>query len=80
MGRNSHHELGNLQMSTSFHVKWHSTPKLTNEHKFPCENGESHGRSSLVGYSPRGRKEWDMTERLHFHFPSVRRFSVYQCQ
>ena len=21
MGRNSHHELGNLQMSTSFHVK-----------------------------------------------------------
>ena len=30
--------------------------------------GESHGRRSLVGYSPRGRKESDMTERLHFHF------------
>ena len=29
------------------------------------------GRSlwrSLVGYSPSGRKESDMTERLHFHF------------
>ena len=27
-----------------------------------------HGRSSLVGYSPWGRKESDMAERLHFHF------------
>ena len=26
--------------------------------------GESHGQRSLVGYSPRGRKELDMTERL----------------
>ena len=32
--------------------------------------GESHGRRSLVGYSPRGRKESDTTERLHFHFTS----------
>ena len=24
--------------------------------------GESHGRRSLVGYSPRGHKEWDMAE------------------
>ena len=31
--------------------------------------GKSHGQRSLVGYSPRGRKELDMTERLHFHFP-----------
>ena len=30
--------------------------------------GESHGRRSLVGYSPRGRKESDTTEQLHFHF------------
>ena len=30
--------------------------------------GESHGRRSLVGYSPRGHKESDTTERLHFHF------------
>ena len=26
--------------------------------------GESHGQRSLVGYSPRGRKQLDMTERL----------------
>ena len=25
-------------------------------------------RGSLVGYSPRGCKEWDTTEELHFHF------------
>ena len=28
--------------------------------------GESHGQRSLVGYSPRGRKESDTTWRLHF--------------
>ena len=30
--------------------------------------GKSHGRKSLVGCSPWGREESDMTERLHFHF------------
>ena len=30
--------------------------------------GNSHGRRSLVGYSPWGHKESDTTERLHFHF------------
>ena len=30
--------------------------------------GKSHGQRSLVGCSPRGHKEWDTTERLHFHF------------
>ena len=31
-------------------------------------SGESHGQRSLVGYSPRGRKESDTTERLtHTH-------------
>ena len=29
---------------------------------------KSHGRRSLVGCSPWGRKELDTTERLHFHF------------
>ena len=29
--------------------------------------GESHGRGSLVDYSPRGRKESNTTERLHLH-------------
>ena len=28
--------------------------------------GESHGQRSLADYSPQGRKESDMTERLHF--------------
>ena len=30
--------------------------------------GESHGGRSLIGYSPRGRKESDTTEQLHFIF------------
>ena len=30
--------------------------------------GKSHGRRSLVGYSPWGLKESDTTECLHFHF------------
>ena len=30
--------------------------------------GKSHGRRSMVGCSPWGRKELDMTERLHFDF------------
>ena len=40
--------------------KWQPTPVFL--------PGESHGQRSLVGYSPWGRKESDMTERLHFHF------------
>ena len=40
--------------------QWHPTPVLL--------PGESHGRRSLVGCSPWGRKESDATERLHFHF------------
>ena len=39
--------------------QWHPTPGLL--------PGKSHGWRSLVGYSPRGRKESDTTERLHFH-------------
>ena len=33
--------------------------------------GKSHGRRSLVGYSPWGRKESDVTEQLHFTFTHV---------
>ena len=40
--------------------EWQPTPVLL--------PGESHGRRSLVGYNPWGRKESDTTERLHFHF------------
>ena len=34
--------------------------------------GKPHGRRNLVGYSPRGPKALDMTERLHFHFFTFR--------
>ena len=40
--------------------KWQPTPVLL--------PGKSHGRRSLVGYSPWGCEELDMTEQLHFHF------------
>ena len=40
--------------------QWHPTPVLL--------PGKSHGQRSLVGCSPWGHKELDMTERLHFHF------------
>ena len=40
--------------------QWHPTPVLL--------PGKSHGWRSLVGCSPWGREELDMTERLHFHF------------
>ena len=40
--------------------QWNPTPVLL--------PGKSHGRSSLVGFSPWGCEESDMTERLHFHF------------
>jgi len=40
--------------------KWQPTPAFL--------PGESHGWKSLVGYSPRGCKELDTTERLHFYF------------
>ena len=41
--------------------KWQPTPVLL--------PGNSHGRRSLVGYSPRGRKELDTTEQLHSLIP-----------
>ena len=40
--------------------QWHPTPVLL--------PGKSHGRKSLVGCSPWGRKELDTTEQLPFHF------------
>ena len=40
--------------------KWQPTPVFL--------PGKCHGRRSLAGYSPWGRKESDMTEQLHFHF------------
>ena len=43
--------------------QWHPTPVLL--------PGKSHGWRSLVGCSPWGREESDMTERLHFHFHAL---------
>ena len=40
--------------------KWQPPPGLS--------PGDPHGQRSLVGYSPWGRKEADMTERLHSVF------------
>ena len=40
--------------------QWHPTPVLL--------PGKSHGRRSLVGCSPWGRSELDVTEWLPFHF------------
>ena len=40
--------------------QWHPTPVFL--------PGKSHGRRSLVGCSPWGRKESYTTERLHLHF------------
>ena len=45
--------------SACWRRQWHLTPVLL--------PGKAHGRRSLVGCSPWGRKESDMTERLHFH-------------
>ena len=38
--------------------KWQPTPVLS--------PGKSHGRRSLAGYNPWGRKESDTTEQFHF--------------
>ena len=48
-----HHSFGRRR-------QWHPTLVLL--------PGKSHGQRSLVGCSPWGREESDMTERLHFHF------------
>ena len=37
--------------------------------------GKFHGQRSLVGYSPWGHKESDMTERLHFTSMALLPFS-----
>ena len=51
---NLHHSRGGQRR------QWHPTPVLL--------PGKSHGRRGLVGYSPWGCEELDMTEWLHFHF------------
>ena len=43
--------------------KWQPTPVFL--------PGESHGRRSLVGYGPRGRRESDTTKRLHLTYLQI---------
>ena len=58
--------------------QWHPTPVLL--------PGKSHGPRSLVGCSPWGHEESDMTERLYFHFSfseekeMATHFSVLPCR
>ena len=54
-------DLGSIPGSGRFpwRRKWQPTPVFLPE--------ESHGRRSLAGYSPWGRKELDTTERLHLY-------------
>ena len=49
-----------MQIKTLLSRQWQPTLVLL--------PGKSQGWRSLVGYSPWGREELDMTERLHFHF------------
>ena len=49
-----------LSIKTYWRRQWHPTPVLL--------LGRSHGQRSLVGCSPLGHKELDMTKQLHFHF------------
>ena len=45
-------------------------------HSSTLSSGKSHGRRSLMGYSPWGRKELDTTEGLTLLQPSFRVLSV----
>ena len=47
---------------------WQPTPVLL--------PGKFHGQRSLVGYSPWGRKESDMTKRLHFLSLGLRKYAL----
>ena len=50
-----------ILIDTHWRRKWHPTPVFL--------PGKSHGQRSLVGCSPWGRRESDMTEQFHFtHF------------
>ena len=50
-------------MQLEWRRKWQCTPVFLPE--------KSHGQRSLAGYSPWGRKELDMTERLTLTFTSA---------
>ena len=49
--------------------QWHPTPVLL--------PGKSHGRRSLVGCSPWGHKESDMTEQLNYSKPKLQKLAIF---
>ena len=53
-------QVQSLSQENPWRRKWQPSPVFL--------PGKPHGWRSLVGYSPRGRKEWDPTGRLHFTF------------
>ena len=57
--RHRRHKFNPWVRKISWRRKWQPTPVFL--------PGKSHGQRSLVGYSPRGLKELDMTERLSMH-------------
>ena len=56
---NTETQVRSLGQEDPLERKWQPTPVFL--------PGESHGGRSLVGYSPRGGKESDTAELLHFH-------------
>ena len=58
--RGSHHLQFGVYLEWHWRRRWHPTPVLL--------PGKPHGRRSLVGCSPWGHEESDITERLPFHF------------
>jgi len=57
--RHRRHRFNPWVRKISWRRKWQPTPVFL--------PGKSHGQRSLVGYSPWGLKELDMTERLSMH-------------
>ena len=58
--RGSHHLQFGVYLEWHWRRRWQPTPVLL--------PGKPHGRRSLVGCSPWGHEESDITERLPFHF------------
>ena len=62
-------DLSSIPGKIPWRRKWQPTPVLL--------PGESHGWRSLASYSPRGHKELDTTEQLHFHFLLLSRRTMF---
>ena len=66
-GKESTHNIGDSGLITDNKIPWKREWL-----PFPVYlPGEFHGQKSLVGYSPWGRKELDMTEHACIHVPVI---------